>query len=373
MFPFLFGVMFGDFVHGTMMVIFAGLLIFYEKKLNAMEERNEIFDYLFSGRYTIFVMGICATYMGLIYNEALSCSMDLFGSAYHYSYFCSSSFGGTGVDAPYPEFGGIDTLATGLAGETQVYAEGCTVETLARSTSNCWHLLGEEKYFEQLPCGVNSQYPCPPEIIQRMTDKTLCPTAPDYTAGTSIMLKMEPFVVPSDHGERGFLPSDVGQPHSGSEMNNTITDGAAKAIYTPYIFGVDPVWRYSSQNIQFTNSLKMKMSVILGVSQMIVGILLKWFNVIHFKKWGEFVAVCIPELLFMTCTFGYMCFLIFIKWSTNYTNGWEGGGELCFASCPDVEPGCYREPPMIITTLIGMFMSMGAVGQDQTVAADKCK
>merc|ERR1712054_398026 len=37
MFPFLFGVMFGDFIHGIMMTIFAGLLILYEKRLNAME------------------------------------------------------------------------------------------------------------------------------------------------------------------------------------------------------------------------------------------------------------------------------------------------------------------------------------------------
>merc|ERR1711988_2027140 len=34
---------------------------------------------------------------------------------------------------------------------------------------------------------------------------------------------------------------------------------------------------------------------------------------------------------------------------------------------------CFREPPMIITTLIGMFMSVGAVGQDQSNAWDKCR
>lgn len=122
----------------------------------------------------------------------------------------------------------------------------------------------------------------------------------------------------------------------------------------------------------------MKMSVILGVSQMTVGILLKWFNIIHFKKWGEFGSVCIPELLFMSCTFGYMCFLIFLKWSTDYAQGTEGAGVPCYASCSDqysdkYDGGCFREPPMIITTLIGMFMSMGAVGQDQNNAWDKCK
>eukprot|EP00658_Telonema_sp_P-2_P023691 TRINITY_DN1949_c0_g1_i5.p1 TRINITY_DN1949_c0_g1~~TRINITY_DN1949_c0_g1_i5.p1 ORF type:complete len:382 (-),score=86.58 TRINITY_DN1949_c0_g1_i5:12-1157(-) len=85
MFPFLFGVMFGDWIHGSLMTIFAALLIWKEDYFLAMEERNEIFEYMFSGRYTIFMMGICGTYMGLIYNEALSCSIDFFGTAYQLS------------------------------------------------------------------------------------------------------------------------------------------------------------------------------------------------------------------------------------------------------------------------------------------------
>jgi V-type H+-transporting ATPase subunit a len=129
----------------------------------------------------------------------------------------------------------------------------------------------------------------------------------------------------------------------------------------------------------------MKMSVILGVSQMLVGIILKWFNMLHFEKYGQFCAVCIPELLFMTCTFGYMCFLIFLKWTTDYSQGQFQHGVPCYESCSGdpitgkwaseyaSDGGCYREPPMIITTLIGMFMSVGAVGQDQTNGWDKCK
>jgi len=376
MFPFLFGVMFGDLVHGTLMTIFAALLIFYEDKFLAMEELNEIFEYLFSGRYTIFTMGICATYMGMIYNEALSCSMNLWGSAYDYSYVCVSSYGAS--EEFFPEFGGNVMSATEEATATQFSAFGCTVETLAAADS-CWKLLGQEKYFEQLPCGVNSNNPCSDEIKEIMET---CKDAqgnliPPSTS--AIVIKMEPFVVPAGHGERDFLPTDVGQPIVKSHINGTIHEEPATQMYNTYKFGVDPVWRYSSQNIQFTNSLKMKMSVILGVSQMLVGIILKWFNKIHFQDYGTLCAVCVPELLFMSCTFGYMCILIFIKWSTDYAQGEAGLGVPCYPSCSDDyaseygADGCFREPPMIITTLIGMFMSVGAVGQDQANAWDKCK
>lgn len=376
MFPFLFGVMFGDWVHGILMTTFAGFLIFNEEKFLAIEDRNEIFEYLFSGRYTIFVMGICATYMGLIYNEALSCSVDFFGTAYQYSYICQSSVG-NGDPTLFPDYAGV--RGADWRGYAQYSAKGCTKETMKDSnkgvgTDNCWHLLAD--YYEQLPCGVTSTFPCSQEIRDAMNT---C-QAGLVTSTTTLTIKTESFVVPSGHGSDHFLPGDVGQPHGNNTHTSNLATVPAKRSLTPYVFGVDPVWRYSSQNIQFTNSLKMKMSVILGVSQMIVGIILKWINTIHFEKWGYLGAVCVPELLFMSCTFGYMCFLIFLKWSTDYTQGIAGAGQPCWESCPDYGTaadykgmGCYREPPMIITTLIGMFMSTGAVGQDQTETFDRCK
>ena len=85
-----------------------------------------------------------------------------------------------------------------------------------------------------------------------------------------------------------------------------------------YSFGLDPVWTLSSNELMFVNSLKMKFSVIFGVFQMILGIILKGLNALHESDLVEYIFVFIPQLIFMIILFGYMDFLIFLKWSTNY-------------------------------------------------------
>lgn len=52
----------------------------------------------------------------------------------------------------------------------------------------------------------------------------------------------------------------------------------------PYPFGVDPSWRGSRTELPFLNSLKMKMSILLGVAQMNMGIIMSFFNARFFKS-----------------------------------------------------------------------------------------
>ncbi|XVE48991.1 hypothetical protein DITRI_Ditri01bG0045800 [Diplodiscus trichospermus] len=83
-----------------------------------------------------------------------------------------------------------------------------------------------------------------------------------------------------------------------------------------YPFGVDPVWHGTRSELPFLNSLKMKMSILLGVAQMNLGIILSYFNATFFRNslniWFQFI----PQMIFLNSLFGYLSLLIIVKWCT---------------------------------------------------------
>ncbi|XP_071710237.1 V-type proton ATPase subunit a3-like [Rutidosis leptorrhynchoides] len=83
-----------------------------------------------------------------------------------------------------------------------------------------------------------------------------------------------------------------------------------------YPFGVDPVWHGTRSELPFLNSLKMKMSILLGVAQMNLGIIMSYFNAKFFQNdidiWYQFV----PQMIFLNSLFGYLSLLIIVKWCT---------------------------------------------------------
>lgn len=88
---------------------------------------------------------------------------------------------------------------------------------------------------------------------------------------------------------------------------------------SPFAFGVDPAWHGTRTELQYLNSLKMKMSIVLGVVQMNAGIILSYFNQRYFADTLSTLCEFIPQMIFLNALFGYLCILILLKWATGST------------------------------------------------------
>ncbi|KAL8496764.1 hypothetical protein ACS0TY_020441 [Phlomoides rotata] len=83
-----------------------------------------------------------------------------------------------------------------------------------------------------------------------------------------------------------------------------------------YPFGVDPSWRGSRTELPFLNSLKMKMSILFGVAQMNLGIILSYFNARYSSNSLDIKYQFVPQMIFLNSLFGYLAILIIMKWCT---------------------------------------------------------
>jgi len=235
-FPFLFAIMFGDAGHGVIMFGFAFWCILKEKQLMARKSDNEIWNYFFSGRYLIALMGIFSIYTGLIYNDVFSKSMNLFGSA--------------------------------------------------------WQVTEQEH-----------------TILDHKT------------------LMLQP------------------------AQNKLNTSGESDFMGSPYPFGLDPVWQISTNKIVFLNSFKMKVSIIIGVIHMMFGVILSLWNNKYFAKTVNITCEFLPQIIFLSCMFGYMALLMFHKW-TAYVAGGFGN----YLTDEGLDLQSERCAPSILITFINMVL-----------------
>lgn len=94
-YSFLFGIMFGDIGHGTLMLLGALFLVINEKKFEG-KKLNDLVEPAYAGRYVLLLMSIFSVYCGAVYNECFGIALIPYS---YYTMDCPEAPGVNGTEA----------------------------------------------------------------------------------------------------------------------------------------------------------------------------------------------------------------------------------------------------------------------------------
>lgn len=97
------------------------------------------------------------------------------------------------------------------------------------------------------------------------------------------------------------------------KLSNSSFNDKGNKIDSVYLFGLDHQWHGSINEASFSNSYKMKLSVLIGIFHMALGFFLDVLNCYYKRDYKNFYLQALPQAIGFMSSFGYMGFLILYK------------------------------------------------------------